>query len=704
MHPTQDCVRVYLLGRFEVKSGDRVIIDQSWPRRKAKALFKHLALNHGGWLHREQLFDTLWPELEPAAANHNFRQTLYYLRQAFEEHGLVAPVVTADHSTVGLAPDTWVDVDAFREAHQAARQTRTDPGPYEQALELYSGDLLPEDIYEDWTQLQRDELRGFRRQLVFELASLHERGGQSETAIQQLEALVRLDPLDEDAHRVLIRLYAESGNRQRARRQYERLREALQRELGVEPSEDIEAVYQGILERRPAGLKGRGSVMEPRIQYARAADGVRIAFSTRGKGKPIVTLPVPGFAAIHGPSWATPICRQLARRLEVVEYDGRGTGLSDRNVNDFSLDASALDLQAVLEALGCAKVALFAPSSSAPPAIAEAAKDPGLISHLILWCPYGRGADFLRMPHAKALNELAAKDWNLYTETVIQATTGFSGGAGAHRAANLMQESVSQETYLAILEASLGFDAFPLLDELRCQTLVFQRRRTTFPTLDVATDLVSRIPAARLVVLEGESLVPWPEDVDLVLRTIDEFLSGGEERSAPLPSGMTAILFADIAESTTLTERLGDAAFRGKARALDGALRSVIRENGGTPIEGKLLGDGVLAVFTSARQAIEAAVGCGRAGDQAGLPLHLGLHAGDVIREEDPGGRSNVYGGAVNIAARISAVALPGEVLVSATVRSLALTSAGVRFEDKGERELKGVGEPMRVWAVQKAT
>jgi adenylate cyclase len=77
------------------------------------------------------------------------------------------------------------------------------------------------------------------------------------------------------------------------------------------------------------------------------------------------------------------------------------------------------------------------------------------------------------------------------------------------------------------------------------------------------------------------------------------------------------------------------------------------------------------------------------------MPLHLGLHAGDVIREEN-----NVYGGAVNIAARISGLSAPGEVLVSQTVRDLARTSAGVSFEDRGEQALKGVGEPVRVWAV----
>jgi class 3 adenylate cyclase len=129
----------------------------------------------------------------------------------------------------------------------------------------------------------------------------------------------------------------------------------------------------------------------------------------------------------------------------------------------------------------------------------------------------------------------------------------------------------------------------------------------------------------------------------------------------------------------------------------------VIRENGGTPIEGKLLGDGVLAIFTSARQAIEAALGCARSGNDAGLPLHLGLHAGDVLHESDADGRANIYGGAVNIASRISGLSAPGELLVSETVRSLARTSAGVRFEDRGEETLKGVSEQVRVWAVREA-
>ena len=119
-------------------------------------------------------------------------------------------------------------------------------------------------------------------------------------------------------------------------------------------------------------------------------------------------------------------------------------------------------------------------------------------------------------------------------------------------------------------------------------------------------------------------------------------------RDAQRQPGTAIILFADIASSTALTERMGDAAFRDRSRAIDAAIREAVRAAGGTPVEGKVMGDGVMSTFASARQAIDAAVRCREASARHELPLHLGIHAGDVIREAD-----NVYGGAVNIAARI---------------------------------------------------
>jgi len=104
----------------------------------------------------------------------------------------------------------------------------------------------------------------------------------------------------------------------------------------------------------------------------------------------------------------------------------------------------------------------------------------------------------------------------------------------------------------------------------------------------------------------------------------------------------------------------------------------------------------VLAVFTSAKNAINAAMRFAGAAESVGLGLHVGIHAGDVIEED-----GNVFGGAVNIAARVAAESAAGEVLVSQTVRDLARTSAGVEFEDAGERKLKGVSDAVRIWRVQ---
>ena len=133
------------------------------------------------------------------------------------------------------------------------------------------------------------------------------------------------------------------------------------------------------------------------------------------------------------------------------------------------------------------------------------------------------------------------------------------------------------------------------------------------------------------------------------------------------------------------------------SRALDAGLRAAMREAGGTPVEGKVLGDGVMGVFTSASQAITAARRCIELSIESELQLHVGLHAGDVIHEA-----GNVYGGAVNIASRVCGLSAPGEVLVSDTVRSLARTSAGVEFEDRGEQALKGIDDVVRVFAVRR--
>jgi class 3 adenylate cyclase len=441
--------------------------------------------------------------------------------------------------------------------------------------------------------------------------------------------------------------------------------------------------------------------MEPRIQYAQTADGVSIAFWTLGEGTPLVYMAdVPWshvqleWQELERRGWY----QRLAEKRKLVRYDGRGLGLSERSAADFSLDAQTLDLEAVLDRLGLDRFALFGQVNAGPVAIAYAARHPERVSHLVLWCAYARAlSDWGRWPQLRALRGLLDKDWETYTETYAHVAIGWSAGEEAHRAAAFLRESIAQEAMQELAGAIRGFDVTDALAQVTSPTLVLHRRQMPWLDVAVARGLASRIRDARLVLLEGTAVPPWVGDMEAVLSAIHDFLAEGEEAVAgpELPEGMAVLLFADIAESTALTEQLGDSAFRAKARELDSSLRSVIRDCVGTPVEGKVLGDGVLAVFTSARQAIDCALRCRAASQPLGLQLHLGIHAGDVIREGN-----NVFGGAVNIAARIAAASKPGEVLVSDTVRSLARTSAGVRFEDRGEHALKGVGEPQRLFAV----
>jgi class 3 adenylate cyclase len=124
-----------------------------------------------------------------------------------------------------------------------------------------------------------------------------------------------------------------------------------------------------------------------------------------------------------------------------------------------------------------------------------------------------------------------------------------------------------------------------------------------------------------------------------------------------------------------------------------------MREFAGAPVEGIKLGDGILAEFRSAERAVSCAVACSVASKEAGLPLHIGVHAGDVIRDD-----GDIFGGAVNTAARICSHAPTGEILVSQTIRDLARTSSALRFTSVGSHSLKGIAEPVPLYSVHAST
>jgi len=446
--------------------------------------------------------------------------------------------------------------------------------------------------------------------------------------------------------------------------------------------------------------------MEPRIQYTHTTDGVSIAFWTLGEGTPIVQMPNLPWSHIQL-EWQDPGFRRyyerLAEKRKLVRYDGRGTGLSDRNVADYSVDAHMLDLQAVVEHLGVQRFVLAGSINAAPIAIAYAARHPEAVSQLVLWCPWAwQGA---RTQAIRALRE--GGDWELYTEALAHASLAWSAGEEAHRFAAYMRECATPETARAIYDALARFDVAAVLSQVRSPALILQRRQiAALPGVEDAKRLASGIPDARLALLEGASLAPWVGDEEAVLAAIDEFLGDGEEapaaRGAPSRElgGPVTILFTDVEGSTALTERLGDAKAREVLRNHERIVREALRAHGGTEV--KAMGDGFMASFSSATRALECAIAMQRAfaahddeHPETPIRVRIGLNAGEPIAEKE-----DLFGTAVIMAARIAAQAKGEEIMVSDVVRQL-VAGKGFLFADRGEVALRGFEDPVRLYEMR---
>jgi DNA-binding SARP family transcriptional activator len=242
-------LRINLLGGFRVWIGSQSIPDQTWKRRKVQALVKLLALTSRHCLHREQLMELLWPEAEMESARNNLRQTLHLARQILKREGNTIPDVLIDHNGwLCLTPEgqAWVDAEAFEAAAAECRRLE-DGAACQTTLALYTGDLLPEDRYEDWVVTRRESLHWLYLSSLSKLGAILETKGDIEQAIDSFRQVVASDPTAEHAHRALMRLYTKAVLRQQALQQYHRLREILDRELGLEPDPESRRLYEEIL-------------------------------------------------------------------------------------------------------------------------------------------------------------------------------------------------------------------------------------------------------------------------------------------------------------------------------------------------------------------------------------------------------------------------------------------------------------------------
>jgi class 3 adenylate cyclase len=442
--------------------------------------------------------------------------------------------------------------------------------------------------------------------------------------------------------------------------------------------------------------------MEPRIQYAQTKDDVSIALYTLGQGVPLVRVPTMPWSHIQM-EWQIPEFRQwnenTAEKRMLVRYDGRGNGLSEHNVTEYSVDALLLDLEAVVDHLDLERFALVGEVFGGLAAIAYSARYPERVSHLVLASSFARGSEPSRSSRMRAFTALRETDWELYTEAMAQFIFGWSGTDSASRYTALLRECATQEALQAFMASARGFDVTALLPQLKSPTLVLQWRQAAFPPVEVARELASRIPGARLALLED---APYLSVSTAALAAIDEFLAEEEEESKTLaPEDVHTILFTDVEGSTALTQRLGDAKARAVLREHERIVREALKSHGGS--EMKMTGDGFMASFTSAVRALESAIAMQRAfaahNRSADEPIRVrvGMNAGEPIAEDDPEGRSDLFGAAVIRAARIAALAKGGEILVANVVRELA-EGKEFLFSDRGEVTLRGFDDPVHLY------
>jgi len=454
--------------------------------------------------------------------------------------------------------------------------------------------------------------------------------------------------------------------------------------------------------------------VEPHIRFCTTPDGVRIAYATMGEGSPpIISAPIwfsPFKNMAHEPRVAS-IYRDIASKRQLILFDRRGTGMSDRDVDDFSRGALVRDLEAVIGHLKLRRVVLTAWDMAGAVAIEYAHRHPNRVSHLILTGCYARGQDLGHQDAARSLAGLMRSGWDVAPEMLPTLVMPGVDPETARHYFTALRESCSGESAAAQLEAALTEDVTHLLPEIRTPALVLHAREDRMVPFELGRELASLLPNARLVPLDWEA--HWdPRNAAPMLQAMDEFLNVCGQSSAATETAMTGafrtILFTDVEGSTALTQRLGDAKARGVLREHERIVREALAAHGGSEV--KTMGDGFMASFGSATKALECAIAIQRAfaarnegvgaHGHAPLQVRIGLNAGEPIAEEDPDGRGDLFGTAVNLAARIAAQAKGGEILVSNVVREL-VAGKGFLFSDREDAVLRGFEDPVRLYDVR---
>ena len=271
---------------------------------------------------------------------------------------------------------------------------------------------------------------------------------------------------------------------------------------------------------------------KPEIKYVETPDGVSIAYTEMGQGIPLLQLNGWPFCHLQA-EWSMPTARlafeRVAERSRLIRFDPRGSGMSQRDVDDLSLDARVLDVETLIDHLGLDRVAMFAYGTAGPVAIAYAARHPDRVSHLMLAESFARASDYIQSDRAQGLSGLITSDWELFTETLASVFFGFSEGEFARKFAAYMRACVTPEQGRRALAAGAADDVTALLPDVRAITLVSHGEGSVFSGQDIAGSLIARIPNATLRTFGGSNWLTSMEVAEEAAGTLLDFLGVGPE-------------------------------------------------------------------------------------------------------------------------------------------------------------------------------
>ncbi|MDQ3936578.1 MAG: adenylate/guanylate cyclase domain-containing protein [Actinomycetota bacterium] len=389
--------------------------------------------------------------------------------------------------------------------------------------------------------------------------------------------------------------------------------------------------------------------------------------------------------------------RRLAECGRMVMFDRRGSGMSDHPVEPkYSLEDQIDDVLAVMDAAGMERAALFAQLEGCAMATLFAGTYPDRVTSLALYSPFPRATRAPDYPFGLSTEERIAG--------VVDPSIAVwgEGSRGIPISPSLADDPGYVEWFgkLERLTAAPGHarrlfmlhndtDVRAILPQVRVPTLVLSRPGTGFYEGGHARYVAERIPGARLVELPGSDIFVASGDVDPLVNELEEFFTG-TRRERPPERVLATVMFTDIVASTERAAELGDARWRQLLDRHNELVRRHLARHQGREV--KTIGDGFLATFDGPARGVRCAAEIAGEVRRLGIEIRAGLHTGECELVGD-----DVAGMAVNIGARVSALAGPGEVLVSGTVKDLVVGS-GLEFADRGEHELKGVPGSWRLY------